>query len=168
MPIHGDYRQLHAHARLGEEAGLDSNRIVLAETGDRVVLSDRGASVADRVPVGKVFIDATFEEVELSVLRDRRKIAGDGLVVPVVALNRGEGSINGGVEIVSRGFLQGDEEAVILSEAKEIAARIVDEATPEERSDEGLLKARLQTELKRFLRRRTQKRPLIIPVILEL
>ncbi len=168
MPIHGDYRQLHAHAQLGEEAGLGSERVVLAETGDRVVLGERGASVPDRVPVGKVFIDATLEEVEVSVLRDRRKIAGDGLVVPVVALNRGQGSINGGLEIVSRGFLQGGEEAVILSEAKSLAARIVDEATPEERSDEGLLKARLQTELKRFLRRRTQKRPLIIPVILEL
>ncbi|MDX1387902.1 MAG: ribonuclease J [Acidobacteriota bacterium] len=168
IPIHGDYRQLHAHARLGEEAGLPPGRVVLVETGDHVVLEDRGATVAGRVPVGKVFIDATFEEVEVSVLRDRRKIAGDGLVVPVVALNRGEGSINGGLEIVSRGFLQGGEEAVILSEAKSLAARIVDEATPEERSDEGLLKARLQTELKRFLRRRTQKRPLIIPVILEL
>ena len=168
IPIHGDYRQLHAHARLGEESGLERGHVILAETGDRVVLHARGAEVVGRVPVGKVFIDATFEEVEHAVLRDRRKIAGDGLVIPVLALNRGEGAIDGGLEIVSRGFLQGGDEAAILSEAKSLAARIVDEATAEERSDEGLLKARLQTELKRFLRRRTQKRPLIIPVILEL
>jgi len=168
MPIHGAYRQLLAHARLGEEAGFDLDRIILAESGDRVVMSDHEALIADQVPVGQVFIDAHLAEVELSVLRDRKKIAGDGIVVPVVALNRREDSLDGGLEIVSRGFLHHGSEAVILSEAKAVAMKVLDEATPEERSDEGLLKARLQTELKRFLRRRTQKRPLIIPVIVEL
>jgi ribonuclease J len=168
LPIHGAYRQLLAHARLAEEAGFDRERILLAESGDRVVVNAREVSVADRVPVGRVFIDAHLAEVELSVLRDRRKIAGDGIVVPVVALHRREGSLDDGVEIVTRGFLHEDNEAVILSEARGVAMKILDEATPEERFDEALLKARLQTELKRFLRRRTQKRPLIIPVIVEL
>jgi ribonuclease J len=167
LPIHGAYRQLLAHARLGEEAGFDRARIILAESGDRVVVNDREASIADRVPVGKVFIDAHLAEVELSVLRDRKKIAGDGIVIPVVARTRPEGSLDG-LDIVSRGFLHEGIEAVILSEAREVAMKILDEATVAEHSDEELLKERLQTELKRFLRRRTQKRPLIIPVIVEL
>ena len=168
IPIHGEYRQLLAHARLGRASGLDADRVVLADSGDVILVDPHRAAVVDRVPVGHVFIDATLEEVDFQLLRDRRQIAGDGVVVPVIAVDPDEGPTAGAIEIVSRGFLpEGDGESVFL-EARQIVADALAEATPEERTDEGLLKARIHAELKRFLRRRTQRRPLIVPVILEL
>ena len=167
VPVHGEYRQLSAHARLAREGGEAGPRPVLADTGDVVALSSRECSVVDRVPVGQVFIDATLEEVDFQLLRERKQIAGDGLVVPVVAVSPAGVDPPGRIEIVSRGFLLEDGNG-LFHEAKQVLADSIAAATPEERGDEGLLKARLQTDLKRFLRRRTQRRPLIIPVILEL
>ena len=129
--------------------------------------SPNECAVVDRVPVGQVFIDATLEEVDFQLLRERKQIAGDGLVVPVVAVSPAGVDPPGRIEIVSRGFLLEDGNG-LFHDAKQVLADSIASATPEERGDEGLLKARLQTDLKRFLRRRTQRRPLIIPVILEL
>ncbi len=168
IPIHGEYRQLRAHARLGREVGLEGGAVLVAESGDVIALDGKTCSVVDRVTVGQVFIDATLEEVNLAVLRDRRQIAGDGIVVPVIAVDRESGAVNGSPEIVSRGFLPEPEESEVLQEASRVVVEALAEASPEERADEGLLKARIQSELKRFLRRRTQRRPLIIPVIVEL
>ena len=167
IPIHGEYRQLRAHARLGREAGLPPDRVLLAESGNVIALDGSSCTIVDQVEVGQVFIDATLEEVDLSVLRDRRHIAGDGIVVPVVAVHRESGAVNGTPEIVSRGFVSEADDA-ILDEATRVVAGSVSDASPEERTDEGLLKARIHADLKRFLRRRTQRRPLIIPVIVEL
>lgn len=167
VPVHGEYRQLAAHARLARETGEAGARPVLADTGDVLALASGECRVVDRVPVGQVFIDATLEEVDFQLLRERKQIAGDGLVVPVVAVSPKGTDAPGRIEIVSRGFLLEDGNGLFL-EAKQVLAEAIVTASPEERGDEGLLKARLQSELKRFLRRRTQRRPLIIPVILEL
>jgi ribonuclease J len=170
VPIHGEYRQLAAHARLALGAGFDRSRVMLADSGDVVALWRDGVSIVERVHVGQVFIDATLDEVDLSILRDRRRLAGDGIVVPVVAVHRESGAVNGYPEIMARGFVPisdtGDDGLMV--EARRVVAESLADATPEERGDEGLLRARIQSELKRFLRRRTNRRPLIIPVILEL
>jgi ribonuclease J len=168
IPIHGEFRQLQEHARVGREAGLTRDSVILADSGDRIVLTESECFVADRVPVGQVFIDDALEEVDLSVLRDRRRIAGDGIVVTVVAVNRETGGADGTPEIVSRGFLPEDGEEAVLEEARRVVSQALAAATPEERADEGLLKARIATDLKRFLRRRTQRRPLIVPVLVEM
>ncbi len=168
VPIHGEYRHLLAHARLGREAGLEADAVVVADSGDVVALGASSCEIVDRVPVGQVFIDETLEEVDLDVLRDRRRIAGDGIVVTVVAVDRESGAINGTPEIVARGFVPGDDDAGLLADARSVVVSALADATPEERADEGLLKARVQTELRRFLRRRTQRRPLIVPVVVEL
>jgi ribonuclease J len=168
VPIHGEYRQLQAHAGIGRACGLPASRITLADSGDLLALTEDSLEVAGRVPVGQVFIDAALEEVDLSVLKERRKIAGDGLVVAVVAVDRDSGALNGDPEIASRGFVGLDGEEELLREARDVVAEALAGTTLEQRSDEGLLKERLQTELKRFFRRRTQRRPLIVPVIVEL
>jgi len=166
IPIHGEYRQLLAHLRLARETGLDGGRAVLAESGDVISVDERRCAVTSRAQVGQVFIDAAMEKVDLSVLRDRRRIAGDGVVVPVVALDR-EGGMDT-LEIVSRGFMAEGGESGLIDEVRALTTRLLADATPEERTDEGLLKARIQTELKRFLQRRAQRRPLILPVIMEM
>ncbi|HKQ61285.1 MAG TPA: ribonuclease J, partial [Candidatus Polarisedimenticolaceae bacterium] len=170
VPIHGEYRQLRAHARLAAEVGLDPSRIALAESGDVVAVDARGIGIVERVHVGQVFIDATLDEVASAVLRDRRRIAGDGVVVSVVAVDRRSGALSGYPEIVTRGFVpdsvsEGD---TLMAEARGIVIDALAEATPEERTDEALLKARIHADLKRFLRRRTQRQPLIVPVIVGL
>ena len=133
-----------------------------------MALSADQCRVVDRVPVGQVFIDTTLEEVDHAVLNDRRRIAGDGIVVAVVAVDRESGAVGGTPEIVARGFVaEADEDGVIEGSRRAVSEALA-EATPEERADEGLLKARVHTVLKQFLRRRTERRPLIVPVIVEL
>jgi ribonuclease J len=170
LPIHGEYRQLLAHARLAAEAGLDRSRVLLADSGDVVALGDAGLAIVDRVHVGHVFLDATFDEVDRAVLRDRRRLADDGVVVPVVAVHRESGAVNGYPRIMARGFVPigEDGDADLLTEARRVVVESLDEATSEERRDEALLRARIQSELRRFLRRRTRRSPLVVPVILEL
>ncbi len=167
VPIHGEYRQLRAHADLALSAGMDPERILLADSGDVIAVSEEECRVVDRVHVGHVFIDAALDEVDFGILRDRRKIAGDGIVVPVVAVDCESGAIGGSPEIVTRGFVPDGQDDRVVDDARRLIVGLLAEATPEERGDEGVLKARIQTELKRFLRRRTQRRPLIIPVIVE-
>jgi ribonuclease J len=168
VPIHGEYRQLVAHARLAADAGLGSRRVQVADSGDVIALDERRIEVVDRVHVGRVYIDGAADEVDLAVLRDRRRIAGDGIVIPVVAVDRDSGTVNGDPEIVVRGVASGGDgaEEELLAEARAVVSGALAAATPEERRDEALLRARLQNELRRFLRRRTQRRPLVIPVIL--
>ncbi len=168
LPIHGEYRQLRAHAEIGRACGLPAERILLAESGDRMALDAEGMRIVDRVPVGQVFIDGALDRVDFSVLRDRRQIAGDGIVVAVVAVHRDSGRVDGPPEIASRGFVGDAVEAEILTEAKDVVALALSDTTLEERSDEGLLKAKIQADLRRFFRKRTQKRPMIIPLVVEL
>jgi len=168
LPIHGEYRQLAAHAGLGAQCGLDADRILIAESGDLMTLTEDEFRRAERVPVGQVFIDGALDRVDFTMLRDRRQIAGDGIVVAVVAVHRGSGLVSGKTEISSRGFVSDAAEQELLDEARDVVALSLSDTSLEERSDEGLLKAKIQAGLRRFLRKRTQKRPLIIPVIVEL
>ena len=149
---------------------MDTRQVQLADSGDVIRLDRKRITLDGRVQVGKVFIDSALDEVDLEVLRDRRRIAGDGIVVPVVTLHRESGAVHGCPEIVTRGFVPTAEggNGSLMLDARRVVAESLANATPEERADEELLRARIRTELKRFLRRRTKRRPLIIPVILEL
>ncbi len=166
VPIHGEFRHLKAHADLARQAGLPAERVILAESGDRIAVDEAGARIAGRVPAGQVFLDGGLEEVDLDVLHDRRRIAGQGVLVAVVGLARDRGADS--IELVSRGFLPEADEPHVLEEARQVLQRWLQEASEEERLDEAWLKARVQRELKRFLKRRGVPRPLILPVIVEL
>jgi ribonuclease J len=170
VPIHGEYRQLASHARLAREAGMGAQDVLLAESGDVIEVDERRLARGDRVHAGQVFIDDTSEEVDQAVLHDRRHIAGDGIVVAVVAVHRESGLVGGFPEIIARGFAPIPEEGdgTLIAQARSRVAESVASAAPEERADEKQLRARIQADLKRFLRRHTQRQPLIIPIIVEL
>jgi ribonuclease J len=169
VPIHGEYRQLKSHYDLARRCGLSAESVVLAESGDVIAVDERGIAIVDRVQVGQVFIDAALEEVDEAVLRDRRRSAWDGIVVAVVAVDRDAGEIGDYPQIVTRGFVDdADGGGTLARDARRIVSRALADATPEERRDEAVLKAKIHTELKRFLRRSVQRTPLIIPVIVEL
>lgn len=168
VPIHGDYRQLRANARLARDRGLDASSVLVAESGDVIALSADTIGVEGRVHVGRRFLDTAFGEVDADVLRDRRRSAGDGIVVVVVEVDRDSGVVNGAPEIVSRGFVPDtDDDDGLVRDARSAVVEALAAAGPEELADEGLVRARIVTAMKRFLRRRTQRHPLIIPVVLE-
>ncbi|HZI94234.1 MAG TPA: ribonuclease J [Patescibacteria group bacterium] len=168
IPVHGDFQHLSQHAQLATDAGIPKERVLVAESGDIVSLTADEARVEGKAPVGSVFIDGTLEEVDQVVIRDRQHIAEDGIVMPVVAINKHTGTIEHAPEIVSRGFVWIDgDNGPLETEAREVIVRAIESSTVEERSDWGFIKTKVHTELKRFLRKKTQRRPMIIPVILE-
>lgn len=172
VPIHGEYRQLAKHARVAElvTSGLPAPVDVLtAENGDVLRFDHAGARIVDKAPTGRVLIDGTrVGEVGDEVLRDRRHLAADGLVVAVVAINRQTGSVDNLPEIIARGFVTDRESDDVLSEAARMVALVIAEASVEEKTDPGLIQEKIRVELRRFLRKRTGRRPMVLPVVMEI
>jgi ribonuclease J len=171
VPVHGEYRQLKQHARVAASvfAGREPRpEILLAENGDVLQFDGRGGRIAGKAPVGRVLIDGTRSgEVGDEVLRDRRHLAEDGLVVPVVAINKQTGALEGVPDIITRGFVMEDSQA-LLADGARLLAEVVEQASLEERTDQGLIKEKLRVELRRFLRKRSGRRPFVLPVIMEI
>jgi ribonuclease J len=171
VPIHGEFRQLSQHARIAERvfAGREPKpKTLLAENGDVLRFDTEAAHIAGKAPVGRVLIDGTRTgEVGDEVLRDRRHLAEDGLVVPVVAINKQTGALEGVPEMVTRGFVIDDGQTLLADGARALA-EIIEQASVEERTDQGLIKEKLRLELRRFIRKRSGRRPLVLPVIMEI
>jgi ribonuclease J len=171
VPVHGEYRQLARHARVAGRvfAGREPRpEILLAENGDVIQIDDKGARIAGKAPVGRVLIDGTRTgEIGDEVLRDRRHLAEDGLVVPVVAINKQTGMLEGVPDIITRGFVMEDSEA-LLAEGARVLTDVMDHASLEERTDPGIIKEKLRAELRRFFRKRSGRRPFVLPVIMEI
>jgi ribonuclease J len=171
VPIHGEYRQLSQHARTAEQvtAGLSpSVKVMLLENGDVLRFEESSATIAGKVPAGRVLIDASGSgEVIDEVLRDRRHLSEDGLLVPVVAINKQTGEIEGDADVISRGIAQDGASADMLREGARLVGEVIQGASVEERTDQGLIKEKVRVELRRFFRKRSGRRPLIVPVIME-
>ena len=171
IPIHGEYRQLARHARVADlvTGGLSARTTVLmAQDGDIVRFDAEGGRLVDKAPAGRVLIDSTrVGEVDDEVLRDRRHIAADGVVVPVVAINRQTGSLEGVPELLVRGFVTADDSA-LLTEGAMMLSEVIEGCGVEERTDPGLMQERIRTEVRRYLRKRTGRRPLVLPVVMEI
>lgn len=170
VPIHGEYRQLARHAALARQMGhLGLEQVFVLETGETLEIDPMGARRGEKVPVGRLCIDSgTLDEVvEDLVIRDRRHLSEDGFVVPIIAINKLTGKSEAPPEIVSRGFVSDKDGSELLARAKEVVARTLNQSTPEERADWGLMQEKIRADLKRFLAREASRRPLILPVILE-
>jgi ribonuclease J len=171
VPIHGEFRQLSKHARLAEHlrfAGLEETFIM--ESGDILEVDHHGARKAGRVPVGRVCIDSgsVDEVVQEMVIRDRRHLSEDGIVLPIIAINRHTGRMENLPEIVSRGFALAEDGSQFLQTARQIVARTLEGSNQEEKTDWGVMKEKIRADLKRYIVKETQRRPLIMPVILEI
>jgi ribonuclease J len=172
VPVHGEYRQLARHARVAKfvTRGLPSPvEVLTAENGDVLRFDAGGGRLAGKAPVGRVLIDGTrVGEVGDEVLRDRRHISTDGLIVPVVAINAQTGIIEGVPELVARGFVSDEGTADLLAEGARLLAGVIDGCSVEERTDPGLIKERIRIELRKFLKKRTGRRPMVLPVVMEI
>jgi ribonuclease J len=173
VPIHGEYRQLSQHARVAKDVmgGVEPTlQVLLAENGDVIQFDQRGARIAEKAPAGRVLIDVTrIGEVGDEVLRDRRHLAADGVIVAVVAISKQTGALVGEPEMVARGFVVGEGEAAsIFRDASGVVAETIDASSVEERTDQGLMTEKLRGELRRFFKKRSGRRPLVLPVLMEI
>lgn len=168
VPIHGEYRQLFRHAAIAHQVGCVSGEIFLLESGQPIEFTPAGAFRREPVPVGRVMVDSgSLEEIEEVVIRDRRHLAEDGVVVPIIAIDKHTGRVETPPEIVTRGFLPSEEGQEILGRAREVVLKTLEQSSSEEKGDWSVIKEKIRTDLKRFLNKKTSKRPLILPVILE-
>jgi ribonuclease J len=173
VPIHGEYRHLSQHARVATRVMSGTDRkvqVLLAQDGDIIQFDEEGARIADKAPTGRVLIDVTrVGEVGDEVLRDRRHLAADGVVVAVVAISRHTGALAGEPELVSRGFVVDTGQAdALFRDAGQVIGTCIAESGVEERTDQGLMTEKLRVELRRFFKKRTGRRPLVLPVLMEI
>ena len=169
IPIHGEYRQLFRHAALAHTVGAVSEEILLIEDGQPIEFIDDGAYRREPVTAGRVCVDSgSLEEIEEVVIRDRKHLSEDGVVVPIIAINKHTGQIESQPEIVTRGFMPSDNGLELLNGAREVVLRTVEQSNAEEKTDWSVIKEKIRVDLRRYLKKQTSKRPLILPVILEL
>ena len=169
VPLHGEYRHLFRHAALAEQVGAVSGQIFLIESGQPIEFTgDGSAHRREPVTAGRVMVDSgSLEEIEDVVIRDRRHLSEDGVVVPIIAIDKHTGRMEISPEIVTRGFLPSEDGQEILARAREVILKTVENSTAEEKTDWNVIKEKIRADLKRYLNKQTSKRPLILPVILE-
>jgi ribonuclease J len=168
IPIHGEYRQLKLHAELAASMHGSVGNVMLIESGDILEFDELGARKAGRVNVGRICIDSgsRTDVVEDLVIKDRRHLSEDGFVLPIIAINKLTGKVEVSPEIVTRGFSGG--ENGFMDEVRGIVVETLAQSSDEERADYGVIKEKIRADLKRYISKQTQKRPLIMPVILEI
>ena len=167
VPIHGEWRQLVSHARIAKGLGIPSERVLLAEDGDVITFDAEGGRIAGKEETGRVFVDGSeLGDVGDIVLRDRQHLSEGGIVIPVVSINKQDGRVETPPEIITRGFFAGEDDE-LLDEVRDLIVSTVEGSSAEEVADWGLIREKIQTELRRFFRKRTQRRPMILPVVME-
>src|SRR3954463_15384944 len=168
LPVHGEYRQLKLHAEMAGAMKGSVGNVMLIESGDILEFDELGARKAGRVNVGRICIDSgsRADVVEDLVIKDRRHLSEDGFVLPIIAINKLTGKVEISPEIVTRGFSAG--ENGFMDEVRNVVVQTLGQSSEEERADYGVIKEKIRADLKRYISKQTQKRPLIMPVILEI
>jgi ribonuclease J len=166
VPVHGEFRHMVHHARLALSMGLDPAKVLLCEDGDVVTLDAKGISRAGRVPAGYVYVDGTVGDIEHGVLRDRKKLAEEGVVMAVVTVDRQEGRLSCPPVIETRGWVHAPEAEELLEEAGQAVGDAVTAALRDGAHDVEVLSRHARKALGRFVGERTRRRPMIVPVVL--
>jgi ribonuclease J len=170
IPIHGEYRQLKRHAELAGAMKGVVGQVIMIESGDILEFDDLGARRVGQAPVGRILIDSgsNSDIVEEVIVRDRQHLSEDGFVMPILAINKLTGKLEGNPEIVMRGFAGAPDDNGFVQDALANVRRTLEHSTREEVADYGMIKEKIRVELKRYINKNTQRRPLIIPVIVEI
>ncbi|HIE12075.1 MAG TPA: ribonuclease J [Desulfotomaculum sp.] len=168
IPIHGEYRMLIKHAELARELGIKPENIFVTENGQIVELNKKGGRFAGRVTAGRVLVDGLgVGDVGNIVLRDRRQLAKDGILIVVLTMDQESGQVVAGPEIISRGFVFVREAEQLLEEAKEQVKNTLEKCGGRGTTEWTGIKAEVREILSRFLYERTRRRPMILPIIME-
>ena len=169
VPVHGEYRHLMAHAALGRRMGVPDDRVLVCEDGDRLELSDDGIRRLDRVPAGYLYVDGLgIGDVGGGVLRDRRVLAEEGVVVVIVGVDVDAGTVVMGPEVITRGWVHAEEAEDLLEECRQVVAAEVGAALADDpKADVDNLGRVVRRAAGRFVNDRTRRRPMIVPVVME-
>ena len=168
IPVHGEYKHLRAQAKIAEELGIEKENIFILSSGDVLELSEERAVVTGRVPVGSILVDGLgVGDVGNVVLRDRQHLAEDGILIVVMALDEAGGMIVSGPDIVSRGFVYVKESDELLEEARMIVQNAMEDLVDRGITDWGKLKAATKDVLSEYVWKKTKRRPMILPIIME-
>jgi ribonuclease J len=169
MPVHGEFRHLTYHASLAEKTGIPREHIFLMENGEVLEITGEGASKRGKVNAGRVFIDGKgMGDVEDMVLRDRRRLAHDGIVLVLLSIEKLTGNILSGPDIISRGFVFEDASSEVMQDVKDLLTSTLERLGSEVIADSSLLQAKIRSTLKKYLRNWMGRRPMIMPVIIEI
>jgi ribonuclease J len=168
MPVHGEYRHKFYNARLADKIGIPRENIFNLENGDVLEISRDEACKAGRVTSGRIFVDGKgVGDVEGMVLRDRKRLAHDGIVIVIISIEKLSGSIVSGPEIISRGFIFEDASQDVLNDVRELVSLTLREMSPEVIADKTLVQAKIRSVLKKYLRNTMDRKPMIMPLIFE-
>lgn len=163
IPIHGEWRQLYSHARLARQSEVPNERVFIAEDGDVMSFDEDGGKLTDKIETGIRLVDATgLGLVDDCVIRDRRRLSATGILVPLVFLSGNEPTVS---DILSRGFIDSHDGEAILAEAHDLMLQTLGERSADATNTEGELEELLETTLKRFFRKKSMRRPVILPVV---
>ncbi len=168
IPVHGEYRHLHHHALLAESMGMTADRIVVPELGDMIEVTRNRIRIAGEVPAGSVLVDGLgIGDVGNVVLRDRKLLSQDGLLVVVIPISKTSGQMLHEPEIITRGFVYVRESDALVEEARHIVERAIGDLRGGMGADFGALKTRVRDDLHEFLYKKTRRSPMILPVVVD-
>lgn len=168
IPVHGEYRHLKAQAKIAEELGIEKENIFLLSSGDVLELDEESAAVTGKVPVGDVMVDGLgVGDVGNIVLRDRQHLAEEGIIIVVLTLESGSGQVLSGPDIVSRGFVYVRGAESLMDEAKQVLNETMDHCMDKNITDWGKIKSEIKDSLGDFVWKETKRKPMIIPIIME-
>lgn len=169
VPVHGEYRHLKLHAELAKQMGIKPQNVVISDIGKVVELTGRSIKLTSTVPSGKVFVDGTgVGDVGSVVLRDRKHLAQDGMVVCVVSLSSEDGSLVSGPDIITRGFVYVKENENIIQDLKQVTAQVIHDASHKRMMDYTTIKAVIKSRVSDYLYKKTKRSPMVLPVIMDI
>lgn len=169
VPVHGEYKHLQAQAKIAMELGYDKDEVFILQSGDVLALDAESAQVVDKVPVGAVLVDGLgVGDVGNVVLRDRQHLAEDGILIVVLSLDSATGELLAGPDIVSRGFVYVKESDALMEEAHKIIEKAVLNCLKKNITDWGKIKGTIKDTLGDFVWKKTKRRPMILPIIMEI
>jgi ribonuclease J len=169
VPVHGEYRHMLAHSKIASAAGLLPEEINIIENGDCLEVTPNSCRVVGSVPHGRVFVDGTgVGDVEEMVVRDRRYLADDGVVLVILSVDRESGEVLGGPYLHSRGFAGEEEAAALLEEAAQVVLDAYESVSEEAKEESSVVQATVKKALRKFLKKETRRFPVILPVIMEI
>ena len=168
MPIHGEHRHKVYHTRLAEKTGIPKENIFVLDDGDVLEISEEAARKNGKVTAGRIYVDGKgVGDVKDMVLRDRRRLAHDGIVLILIGIEKLTGSIISGPDIISRGFVFEDASQDIINDVKELVSVTLHELDSEMLADKALVQAKIRSVLKKYLRNTMERKPMIMPIIFE-
>jgi ribonuclease J len=169
IPIHGEYRHLMEHRALGAAMGIDPENIFVLQDGDVLEIDADGAARGEPVPVSRILVDGrAVGDVDEVVLRDRKHLSEDGMVLVLLAIDHATAEVVAGPDIVSRGFLYMDEHQEFFEDCRQVVIRALDECERESKEEWAVVKTAVRRALKKFIKNETGRFPVILPVVLEI